>query len=259
MPAELPAEKTPEDKPFRAKRRWLVPRYSLRTMLVLMTTACLFSGYWLNTAIHQRKSVRRFNELAAQRPVSMQGNHIMTMAYRYRGRDDYDRPVIPWWAQPLKMILGEEAFGEVAGVQLWGAPATDDDLRLLANLPELERLNLTDTQITDAGLVHLKLCPRLTFLSLEDTAVTDQGLSKLMALQDLEGLSLNGTKITDAGLDQLAGLPNLNQVWLRKTAITNAGYRKLQSAAPQIVIEADPPAGPWRGGAGGGWGGAASD
>jgi Leucine-rich repeat (LRR) protein len=246
----------PEGKSRSILRRWLVPRYSLRTLLLMMTAACLFSGYWLNSAIHQRNAVRRFYELTAQRPASLQGDHVTTMGYRYQGRDDYYEPIIPWWAQPLKMVLGEEAFGEITGVQLLGSPATDEDLRFLASMPELERINLSGTKITDAGLIHLQNCPRLTFVSLEDTAVTDQGLAQLLALQELEGLSLSGTKITDAGLDELAKLPNLSELWLRKTEITNQGYRKLQAALPQCEIQGDPPAVPWTGGGGGGFGGA---
>lgn len=212
---------------------------------------------WLNRAIPQRRAVRRFHELSAQSELTLQGNPITTMGYRYQGRDDHHKPRIPWWARPVSMVMGEEAFGEVTGVQLLATPATDDDLRLLANVPTVERINLSRTEVTDAGLRHLRACPRLTFLSLENTAVTDDGAAQLAALQNLEGLSLSGTQITDAGLVQLAKLPNLKELWLRKTTITNEGYMSLRAALPECEIQADHPASPWSGGqGGGGFGGA---
>jgi hypothetical protein len=163
------------------------------------------------------------------------------MTYRYQGKNEYYKPIVPKWLHPLRDAIGEEAFGEVTGVQLMDTAVTDDDLRHLAAVPTIEYVNLARTRVTDAGLVHLRVCPRLNHLNLDGMAITDAGLAELTRYQDLESLSLSGTKITDAGLEHLAKLPKLKELWLRGTAITDAGYKKLQAALPECEIQADVP------------------
>lgn len=228
MSAAVPSTKPPA-------RRWLT--FSLRTLLVAMTAVCLVSGLWMNRLIRQRTAVRHFYQLTADRPESEVGQ-LITMGYRYNGKDEYYKPLANKWLHPL---IGEEAFGEVTSVQLTDTEATDNDLRYLADVPTVERVWLRNTQVTDKGLVHLHACPKLRFLLLDDIPITDDGLSRLLVLQDLDSISLSGTKITDAGLEHLAKLPKLKQLYLRNTAITDAGYQRLQAALPGCEIQADVP------------------
>lgn len=237
--------------------RWLVPRFSLRTLAIGLTLLCVACGIWVNGPLRQRAAVRHFEALnPPYQPSPIGSGDViggsivgsseweylgflpMVIAWRAHGRDDHHRPEIEWWHRPAAAVLGEEAFGEVTGVMLLGLPATDDDLRHLASLPALERVNLASTKVTDAGLVHLRSCRRLTFVSLEDTAITDQGLAELAGHQNLESLSLSGTKITDASVASLVQLPRLKQLWLQRTAITSDGVRKLMAALPDCEIEA---------------------
>lgn len=223
---------------LRPKRRWF--QFSLRTLLVLITLGCLAGGWWINRAFQQRAAVRRFYELTADRP-SHHGDTMVTMGYRYQGKDQYYKPIVPKSLHWLREMIGEECFGEVTGVQLLDTPATNDDLRQLAVLPSVERIWLSRTKVTDEGMPRLLVCPKLKFIGLNDTPITDAGIAHLTALQDLESLSLSGTKITDAGLAHLAKLPRLKELWLRNTAITDAGYQKLQAALPECEIQADVP------------------
>ncbi len=222
----------------RSSRRWF--QFSLRTLLVLVTIGCLAGGWWINRAFQQRAAVRRFYQLTANRQ-DQHGDSLTTMGYRYQGKDEYYKPIVPKWLHWLRDMIGEECFGEVTGVQLLDTPATNDDLKHLAVLPSVERIWLSSTKVDDAGMPLLKVCPKLKYLVLNDIALTDEGIFHLTAFQDLEGLSLNGTKITDAGLVHLARLPRLKELWLRNTAITDAGYQKLQAALPQCQIQADVP------------------
>ena len=239
--AAQPSSPAP-DKPAPPKRRWFRLQFSLRALLLLMTLVCIVCGAWLNRAIRQRTAVRRFYELTAARDDSYpSGESAVTMTYRYRGKNEYYKPIVPKWQHPLRDALGEEAFGEVTGVQLMRTAVTDDDLRLLAAVPTIEYVNLNSTQVTDAGLVHLRACPKLNMLQCDATPITDAGIAELTRHQNLASLSLSGTKITDAGLEHLAKLPKLKELWLRNTAITDAGYKKLQAALPNCEIQADVP------------------
>ena len=67
----------------------------------------------------------------------------------------------------------------------------------------LQELSLTETQITDAGLVHLQVLTLLQDLSLRDTQVTDAGLIHLKRLNQLENIYLRGTRVTDRGIAEL--------------------------------------------------------
>lgn len=230
----------PAEKPAAPPRCRLALRYSLRTFLIAITIVCLASGLWLNRAVRQRVAVRHFLALFADQSLDS-GEHLATMLYAHGGQV-HSRPILPKWQQPLARLLGEEAFGELVGVQILNTPASDDDLRYLADLPSVHSVWLSRTKVTDEGLAHLAACPKLTFLTLDETAITDAGAAKLAELTRLESLSLSGTQITDAGLAHLARLRNLKQLWLRQTPITDAGYRQLQSALPHCEIQADLPA-----------------
>ncbi len=112
---------------------------------------------------------------------------------------------------------------------LSGLPIGDDEVcALIQHAPKLAWLNLTGTNVTDAGLVHLKSAPELTILTLGHTAITDKGMKHLAQLAKLEELVLFGTQITDAGLEHLRGAATLRELGLQSTSITDAGLESLQ-------------------------------
>src|SRR5262245_43445319 len=160
------------------RRRWWLPRYSLRTLFIVMTVVCLVGGYWLKGAVRQRNAVRRFNEGSAQ------------IMYRGRAGDKVSlEPIIPVWLRPLSHLLGEEAFGDVRTVFLF--EATNDDLRYLADLRTVEIVAIDGPRITDDGIRHLQACPKLHSLSLYGTAITGEGFSVLRTLPKFEVLKLH--------------------------------------------------------------------
>ena len=95
---------------------------------------------------------------------------------------------------------------------------------------EIVYVDLRDTQITDAGLVHLKLLTGLQAFDLSNnTQFTDDGLVYLKELTKLKSLSLWGThQITAAGLVHLKGLTNLEALWLNENQVTDAGLVHLK-------------------------------
>ena len=120
--------------------------------------------------------------------------------------------------------------------QLRGRDLTDDGLADVARLGNVVELNLRDTKISSAGLVHLKGLAKLTRLHLERTNVGDEGIANLTKLITLEYLNLYGTKITDKSLDHLAGLKNLRQLYVWQTDVTDAGIAKFKKALPAVSV-----------------------
>ncbi|MFQ5734849.1 MAG: hypothetical protein ACE5KM_23185, partial [Planctomycetaceae bacterium] len=52
-------------------------------------------------------------------------------------------------------VLEDAAFSDVTEVDLSGTHITDDALKYVKSLKKLAKLNLNNTNITDAGLAHL--------------------------------------------------------------------------------------------------------
>jgi Leucine-rich repeat (LRR) protein len=66
----------------------------------------------------------------------------------------------------------------------------------LARYPSLERLDLSQSRITDAGLETIGVLKGLKFLELSGTQITDVGLGALRGMTQLELLGLRATAVT---------------------------------------------------------------
>ncbi len=115
------------------------------------------------------------------------------------------------------------------------------------NLAALTYLGLSDTKVSDAGMVYFKDCKNLTGLALNSTQVTDAGTGLLQGLQEpdeaptgriagerrgpgqLQGLQesdrtlLSGTQVGDAGLAHFKDCKKLTLLVLNNTKVGDAG------------------------------------
>lgn len=151
--------------------------------------------------------------------------------------------------EAAKMILQveEDANGNVYSLQWdWVLPGSillgtqngkfsvaDDDLAIVAEFPELERLVLPEG-FGDAALKHLAGLKRLQFLELERSydddersSVTDEGLAHLASLESLKHLDLGAATLTGAGMKHLRNLNNLDLLEMEKAQLTDEGVEPL--------------------------------
>ena len=84
------------------------------------------------------------------------------------------------------------------------AGLTDEDLKVIAQMPELRQLRLEKNEITDAGIVHLKDLENLEYLNLYQNPVTDESLLALAQLPSLEKLYVWQTQITEEAISELS-------------------------------------------------------
>ncbi len=112
-------------------------------------------------------------------------------------------------------------------LDLRNTPVTDTDLRWIVHLSGLERLYLSGTAISDAGLSYLRCMTGLKFLSLANTQVTGDGLRHLAKLSKLETLQLDGIRIGQGDLRHLEGLVHLKVLGLTKTGIDDLSLKEL--------------------------------
>ncbi|PSR52805.1 ribonuclease inhibitor [Adhaeribacter arboris] len=113
---------------------------------------------------------------------------------------------------------------------------SDADLFLLAKISEnIIWLDMSETTITNKGLVHLKKFNNLTRLSLDQTGVSDVGLASIQTLPKLKYLNLYGTKVSDQGLKLLANCKSLKSIYLWQTKVTPQGVAALQKQVGKQV------------------------
>src|SRR5262249_34880393 len=95
-------------------------------------------------------------------------------------------------------------------VAFGGEPANnslhDGVVHELTGLPQLSRLRVNWSGVTDAGLKHIAKLPSLTELELESAPITDAGIGELKNLKTLVTLNLANTGITDACLKDLCAI-----------------------------------------------------
>lgn len=142
-----------------------------------------------------------------------------------------------------------------ASLHLSGTWVTDSDLDAIAAIPNLVRLDLSHTRVTDLGLRRLKDVQaiedlnlffaelvtdegvaalkgwkKLRRLNLRGTKVSDNGLAHLTQVTTLEALDAGYAQLTDAGLEHLAALPRLRELTIGGNKLTDGGVAFLKLA-----------------------------
>ena len=105
----------------------------------------------------------------------------------------------------------------------------DHGLRHIGTMKNLQQLYLHDSRITDDGLKHLSDLPALEVLSLKNAHINGEGLKHLGGLSNLLELSLDGTMVGDDGLRHLSVLTNLESLYLDNTQVTDRGLKHLKA------------------------------
>jgi formylglycine-generating enzyme required for sulfatase activity len=103
------------------------------------------------------------------------------------------------------------------------------------DLAGLRRLDLSNTNVGDAGLAHLKDCKALEYLQLNGTNVTDAGLVIFQDCKALAVLSLAGTKVSSAGLTKFKDRKNLTELYLHYTEIGDAGLAHFKGMPLKVL------------------------
>ena len=109
-------------------------------------------------------------------------------------------------------------------------------LQVLVTLPQLERLGLEQTTVTDKAMPWIARLPNLKALNLNYTTVSDAGFAHLAALTSLTELKLDRTDISDKSLGWLTAQKNLHYADLYHTLITEQGHQTLVKAFPKCDI-----------------------
>lgn len=109
-------------------------------------------------------------------------------------------------------------------------------IRLLAEAPELELLNLRDLVDGDNLVRKMPVLPDLRYVSLNNCRITDAALPHLSKQTKLRDLYLEENFITDSGLALLKSLANLERLSLSNNRVTYKARLELKRARPQWQV-----------------------
>ncbi|RPI77935.1 MAG: hypothetical protein EHM42_13420 [Planctomycetaceae bacterium] len=136
-------------------------------------------------------------------------------------------------ALPLLKLLPALKELDVSGNQrtdsgLWGVAMNDFNVDQIAQLSQLEVLDLGETGVSDRGVARLAQLPHLRRLDLRGTRVTRQGLSALTSLANLTRLSLwRAEGVDDGAIPALLEMRSLEILEISETKISAAGVGQL--------------------------------
>jgi Leucine Rich Repeat (LRR) protein len=144
---------------------------------------------------------------------------------------------------------------------LWSVSVTDYNIGHIAQLSQLEMLDVGETNLSDRGVAELAHLKNLHTLDLRGTRVTSKGLGALTSLpnlrrlklwkakgiddaaipvflqmQQLESLELPETNVTAAGLAHLSGHRHLKHLFLGGLDLTPEQVDSLRQAMPNCLV-----------------------
>lgn len=126
-------------------------------------------------------------------------------------------------------------------LRLRECPISNVGLAILveANLPELQILNIPQSQCNAGGIAKLALLPKLIQLRLGGKQIDDAAVAEIAKLPKLRSLHLIGPKLTDVALEKLAGSELLSTFYLDDCPLSDAAWQQLFTAKPKLHVHVD--------------------
>lgn len=171
---------------------------------------------------NQEELIRR----ALERVFSRGGQVMMTISNKNT------------WFKSLKEIPPLLGPWKVVGVDLSSSSHwTDDDLRELLVLKNVNYLILKGTQLTDVGVSLLPQLEQLSSLDLGNTKLTAAVLPSIVQCRNLVSLCVGGIPMTVKGLELLAELPKLSSLQLWACGVTDEMARPIGELRELKVLQ----------------------
>ncbi|HRX80619.1 MAG: hypothetical protein H6821_05815 [Planctomycetaceae bacterium] len=124
-------------------------------------------------------------------------------------------------------------------LQLRGGQVGDNAMAVISRCVSLKNLNLPDASFSDEGLAALKGLPQLELLRFHTQHVSDEGLTHIAEMKSIRFLHLIGVPITDQGLANLEVMQQLESFYIDDTAATDEGIERLLKAVPGLHLHVD--------------------
>lgn len=227
---------------IRRKRRagwailgYLVPRFSIRTMMIVITLIGVVLGVYCERAERQRRACEQLSEWGvswrfmtssdrwkpwAQRFGKFRGGHYVYWIEEVRINGSKQRHV----AGTMRLL------GDLPGLTDFEASLcvlTVEDARNIARATSLRNVNLDHSNLDDDMLLALAPLTNVEELDLDETNIGTRGMAALARMRKLVSFSAYSTAIDDDGMRHLANLPSLRAVEVFDTRVTGRGINHL--------------------------------
>jgi len=114
---------------------------------------------------------------------------------------------------------------------------SDKDGELFKGLEKnIASIRLSGTRISDKSLKWISGLPNLSKLYLDNTLITDEGIA-LLKNTELRYLNLVGTSITEKGIHALSSLPLLKSVYLYQSEVKIEDMAEIQQRMPKVYFD----------------------
>ncbi len=185
--------------------------------LILIAMVLVVSGGFLSVWLlyhREQQAILRQQETIPTKAQAISGIRIVG-AKLNQGFEwsDLENPLVP---------------EEVMSVDLSNSDVSDAGLVHLQWFNNLKELSLLNTRIGDAGLQHLRELTNLKYLILENTKASDEGLMYLSELKNLEILTLGKTHVSGQGLRYFRGLDQLKELRLEDSQVSDPALKNLR-------------------------------
>ena len=110
----------------------------------------------------------------------------------------------------------------------------DTELRELANINGIRKLDLSDSQVTAEGLATVTGLQSLAVLALPQNGIDGSVLASLRDLPALRQLRLIGVSLDDDDVEELARFPKLTSLCLSSCPINDAAVAKVARELPEL-------------------------
>lgn len=134
------------------------------------------------------------------------------------------------------IVWNKDVLEKVTIINLGFTNFSDEGMKYLLELNNLNELHLAETKITDEGMKYLEDLKLLIKLDLNGTQITDNGLRHIEGLTNLTHLNLRSTQITDNGMQYIGSLANLTQLYIQDTKISGNMIHELRRTNKNLVI-----------------------
>lgn len=141
-------------------------------------------------------------------------------------------------ADPLVQELWR--FRSLKMLRIQPSHVSDESLRTLAGMKDLQELDLNWTSVSDAGIAHLTKLPNLKTIMImkshpplsktycNPSQLTGQSIEHLAKTPSLEKVIFWGAELSDADLAKMKSCPNLKEFWLIDCRLSNQSISGLQ-------------------------------
>lgn len=226
-PLAAPAPTSPQNGPRNADNNFAV--------LLTISVLCLIGIVLL---IIKGGPAVQHNSIDAKHTEAIHDQHFPTIRAEAFEVDPYKRrwlASIPLEDNDLIALVKSKAKIEVLDLSKGGIEGqvdiTDKGWAAVAKLP-LKKLILTRAMIHDSGVKIVAKIPTLSDLDLTDTNVTDDGIA---ALQDAPLKELSVAQcifLTDRSAEVMAKMPRLHSLVISGTEISDKGLRQIVTSRP---------------------------